>query len=90
VVANLFNNVLELGFLTSFIIFGGFLALAGFINLIMLPSSLNGKPFVSNEEFEKLEEQIPVKVKFSWFFGNRRAMFALLSLTMVSYCVNFK
>jgi hypothetical protein len=66
------------------------LAMAGIINIILLPSSLNRKPEITNEEFDELEKSTPKKVGTSEFFKNRRVIFALFSLTMQSYFVNFK
>lgn len=50
------------GYFPSFLFFGSFLGLAGLSNLILLPSSLNKLPVVSNEEFEELGNNAPVKV----------------------------
>jgi len=38
------------------------LAVAGSLNMILLPSSLNRKPEITNEEFEELEKTAPVKI----------------------------
>ena len=50
------------GYFPAFLFFGVFLAIAGISNVILLPSSLNCKPVVTNEEFEELEKTAPVKV----------------------------
>jgi hypothetical protein len=50
------------GYFPSFLFFGIFLGLAGLSNLILLPSSLNRKPIISNEEFEELERTSPLQV----------------------------
>ena len=83
------NNYLG-GYFPSFLCFAGLLSISGLLNLILLPSFLNRKPTISNEEFESLPEKTPVQVQYSWFFKNRRALFALFSLTMVNFFVNFK
>ena len=70
--------------------FGTFLALAGLSNMILLPSSLNRKPVIKIEEFEEHEGTAPLQVQNSWFYKNRRVLFACASLTMQSYFVNFK
>lgn len=66
------------------------LALAALTNVFLLPSSLNQRPVVTNEEFEELEAKAPIKVSTTWFFTNRRVMFLCASLTIQSYFVNFK
>ena len=83
------NNNLG-GFLPSFLFFAGLQAASGILNIFLLPSSLNRKPEISNEEFEKLGDKAPIKMEYSWFYKNRRAVFTLGSLTMVSFFVNFK
>lgn len=50
------------GYLPSFLFFGGLLAVSGILNIVLLPSSLNRKPAISNEEFEHLGDSAPVKV----------------------------
>jgi hypothetical protein len=89
IIGEFINNKMG-GYFPSFLFFASMLALAGIANAFMLPASLNRKPEVTNEEFEELEKNTPVKVSNSWFFGNRRVMFLCLSLTMQSYFVNFK
>ena len=83
------NNRLG-GYLPSFLFFAGLQVLSGILNMVLLPSSLNRKPVISNEEFKNLGDAAPVKVQYSWFFKNRRGLFTLASLTMVSFSVNFK
>ncbi len=46
----------RMGYLPSFMFFAGLLGLAGLLNLFLLPSSLNGAPIVTEEEFKELEE----------------------------------
>jgi hypothetical protein len=50
------------GYFPSFLFFGIFLGLAGLSNLILLPSTLNRKPVITNEEFEELEKTAPLQV----------------------------
>ena len=83
------NNNLG-GYLPSFLFFAGLLALSGILNLVLLPASLNGKPVVSNEEFKNLGDAAPVKIQYSWFFKNRRGLFTLGALALLSFSVNFK
>ncbi len=78
------------GYFPAFLFFGTFLGLAGLSNLLLLPSTLNRKPVITNEEFEELEKSAPVQVQNSWFYKNRRVLFISASLTMQSYFVNFK
>ena len=50
------------GYFPSFLFFGFFLGLAGLLNIILLPSTLNRKPIITNEEFEELEKNAPLQV----------------------------
>jgi len=83
------NNNLG-GYLPSFLFFAGLLVLSGILNIVLLPSSLNGKPVVTNEEFKNLGDAAPVKIQYSWFFKNRRGLFTLGALALLSFSVNFK
>jgi MFS family permease len=89
-IAGTFVNTNLGGYLPSFLFFAGLLALSGILNIVLLPSSLNRKPVISNEEFKNLGDAAPVKLQYSWFFKNRRALFTLASLSMLSFSVNFK
>jgi MFS family permease len=59
IIGEFINNKMG-GYFPSFLFFASMLALAGISAFILLPSSLNRKPIVSNEEFTKLEENNPV------------------------------
>ncbi len=78
------------GYLPSFLTFAVMEALVFIVCFFMLPASLNGKPQVSNEEFKELDKNSEKKCQASWFFKNRRVMFTLIALSMISYFVNFK
>jgi hypothetical protein len=65
-------------------------AIIGIMCLVMLPATLNGKPVLSNEELDDLDQNSEIKCRTSWFFKNRRVIFTLFSLTMINYFVNFK
>jgi hypothetical protein len=61
IVGEFINNNLG-GYLPSFLFFAGLQALSGILNIVLLPSSLNRKPAISNEEFKDLGDAAPVKV----------------------------
>jgi len=50
------------GYFPAILFFGAFLCITGISNVILLPSSLNNKLVVTNEEFEELEKMARVKV----------------------------
>lgn len=50
------------GYLPSLLVFSSLLALNGFVNLFLLPATLNRKPVISNEEFKEMGEKAPIKV----------------------------
>ncbi len=78
------------GYLPSFLTFAAMEAIICIMCLVMLPSSLNKKPVVSNEEFKELDKNSENKYQASWFFKNRRVVFTLIALAMINYFVNFK
>jgi MFS family permease len=73
------NNIM--GYLPAYMVFAGLLFISGTICMLLLPNKLNGAPVTSQVELDK-ERVVAtknVKVKMSWFFANRRCMFALVS-----------
>lgn len=79
------------GYMPNYFFFSALLFIQAIANYYLLPTSLNNKPEVSNEEFSKkiviVEKQ--QDVRFSWFLKNRRCLFALISCTMMSYFSQF-
>jgi MFS family permease len=87
-IGNFMNN--SLGYFPAFLTFAALLAVSGIINLILQPNSLNSKPIISSREFSQRSAKTKKEVKMTWFLTCRRSIFALISLALLGYFVNFK
>ena len=78
------------GYLICYMAFSGLLFCAGIMTFCLLPSSLNAKPVVTEDEFNEAEKKAPVPIKYSMFFYNRRCFFALASTCILNFFTLFK
>jgi len=80
----------KFGYMKCYMMFSGMLAFVGISAQILMPSSLNKNPVVTENEFNEAEKKAPVKIKYSMFFFNRRCFFALASTCILNFFVIFK
>ena len=87
----------SLGYFTCYIILSVLLGVSVLLMQILMPASLN-ETNSSNEEstqekpsdYEIESDKASQEVKYSWFLHNRRAIFALASVSMYVLVDNFK
>ncbi len=80
-----------LGYLPTYMMFAGTLTITGITSFFLLPNSLNNKPVLSEEEFEKAGgQEKKTNAPYSWYICNRRCMFALSATCILNFFVIFK
>ncbi len=79
-----------LGYLPAYLIFSVMMAVAGTATFFLLPNHLNNKPVISEEEFNKEIKEAKATAPYSWFFCNKRCMFAMVTPFFLNIFANFK
>ena len=93
----------KLGYMYCYLVLGGILSFALVMTLIIMPGCINDSDvdavkdpeqkqnlIAEKREFDEQSAKAGQVVKYSWFLGNRRALFALTSTGMTMVFESFK
>jgi MFS family permease len=79
-----------LGYLPAYFVFTVMLAISGIIVFFLLPDKLNNKFVIAEEDFNKDKKLSKAVAPYSWYFCNKRCLFALFTPLILNFIANFK